>query len=67
MANSNTIYFDLLTCQTAEAIAGDTIEITFAGQRIWQGVVNTNVTIELPRDRRYKIPQGEGGEIRINQ
>jgi hypothetical protein len=66
MANINTIYFKRIDCKTAEAIFGDTIEIIYNGRQIWQGTVNTNGSIALP-NRRYRIPQGAGGEIMINQ
>jgi hypothetical protein len=65
MANSNMIEFNYIECRTAEAIFGDMIEIVFAGQRIWEGPVNTNGSYPIRQSRR--IPQGQGAAIVINQ
>jgi hypothetical protein len=66
MTNINTIYFKRIVCNAAEAIFGDTVEILYNGRQIWQGVLNTNGSVTLP-NRRFRIPQGAGGDIVINQ
>lgn len=62
----NTIRFLRITCQNAEAIFGDTVEILYNGAPVWSGILNTNNSIVLP-DRRRFIPGGIGANVSIDQ
>jgi hypothetical protein len=62
----NTIRFLRITCQRAEAIFGDMVEILYNGSPVWSGVMNTNGSIMLPDRRRY-IPGGIGANVTIDQ
>lgn len=62
---SNVIEFNRLECYTAEAIFGDMISIVFAGEKIWEGPVNTNGSYDIRRGAL--IPQGGGAQIYIYQ
>jgi hypothetical protein len=64
--NLNTIYFTSINCLRAEAIFGDTAELLYNGERVWEGVLNTNGLIQI-NSRGYKVPGGAGGNVTINQ
>lgn len=64
--NINTIYFTRIDCLRAEAIFGDTVEILYNGSLIWGGPLNNARPVVL-NSRRYKIPQGAGGNVEIKQ
>jgi hypothetical protein len=63
---ADTIRFQEFRCIKAEAVFGDHIDITFGGDTVWSGTVNSNRQYQIATER--PIPEGDvGAKVRVYQ